>query len=228
MFYDLHVHTSASDGEDTPETVILRAIEAGLGGLAITDHDTVDGLEPAGQFIMENRLKIDLIPGIELNTDYGQDDLHILGYYVDYNNGHLRARLSEIRGERYARAEKMIGKLQGLGINIDFDQVKKIARGNLIGRPHIARALCSNGYANTPEEAFRRYIVRGQPAFVPRYKFSPAEAIALVKKAGGIAVLAHPGLIRDKAKIFESIKLGIEGLEIYYPKHSEEQQRYFL
>ncbi len=228
MFYDLHVHTSASDGEDTPETVILRAVEAGLGGLAITDHDTLDGLEPARQFIEKNRLKIELIPGIELNTDYGEDDLHILGYFIDFNNGCLKDRLSEIRGQRYARAEKMITKLQGMGIKIDFEQVKEIARGNLIGRPHIARVLWSNGYAASPEEAFRRYILRGQPAYVPRYKFSPTEAIALIKQAGGIAVLAHPGLINDKSNIIETVKLGIEGLEVYYPEHTEEQQQEFM
>ena len=228
MFYDLHVHTSASDGEDTPETVILRAVEAGLGGLAITDHDTVDGLEPAGQFIKENRLKIELIPGIELNTDYGDDDLHILGYFIDFKNGYLIDRLSEIRGQRYARAEKMITKLQSMGIKIDFEQVKNIARGNLIGRPHIARVLCRNGYAASPEEAFRRYIERGQPAYEPRYKFSPAEAIGLIKQVGGLAVLAHPGLIKDNNNIIESIKLGIEGLEIYYPEHTEEQQQQFI
>ena len=228
MFYDLHVHTSASDGEDTPETVILRAVEAGLGGLAITDHDTVDGLETAGQFIKKDRLKIELIPGIELNTDYGEDDLHILGYFIDFNNGYLKNRLSEIRRQRYARAEKMISKLQGMGIKIDFEQVKGIARGNLIGRPHIARVLCSNGYAASPEEAFRRYILRGQPAYVPRYKFSPAEAIALIKQAGGIAVLAHPGLIKDKSNIIAGVKLGIEGLEVYYPEHTEKQQQEFM
>lgn len=228
MLYDLHVHTTASDGEETSANVILRAIEAGLAGLAITDHDSVDGLEPAQRFIKENGLELDLIPGIELNTDYGEDEVHILGYFIDFTNDYLRHRLSEIRQQRYARAEKMIAKLKDMGINIEFEQVKKVALGNLIGRPHIARILCSNGYAESSEEAFQLYIERGQPAYVPRYKFLPAEAIALIKQSGGIAVLAHPGLIKDHAKIYECIKLGIEGLEIYYPEHTEEQKQDLL
>lgn len=225
MLYDLHVHTTASDGEETPANVVLRAIEAGLAGIAITDHDTIDGLEPAQRFIEENRLALDLIPGIELNTDYGEDEVHILGYFIDFTNEYLRHRLSEIRNQRYSRAEKMIAKLNDMGIKIEFEQVQKVALGNLIGRPHIARVLCNNGYADSSEEAFRLYIERGRPAYVPRYKFLPAEAIALIKQTGGIAVLAHPGLIKEYAKIYECIKLGIEGLEIYYPKHTQEQKQ---
>lgn len=225
MFYDLHVHTTASDGEETPQAVVLKAIEAGLAGFAITDHDTVDGLEPARKFIEENRHEIEFIPGIELNTDYGDDEVHILGYFIDANSEYLRHRLSEIRDQRYARAEKIIAKLQNMGINIDFEQVKLVALGKLIGRPHIARVLCSNGYADSQDEAFQLYIERGRPAYVPRYKFLPAEAIALIKQAGGIAILAHPGLIKDQAKIHECIKLGIEGIEIFYPEHSEEQKQ---
>jgi len=228
VFYDLHVHTSASDGEETPQTVILRAIETGLAGLAITDHDTVDGLEPARQFIEENLFEIDFIPGIELNTDYGEDEVHILGYFIDFNSEYLKLRLSEIRDQRYSRAEKMIAKLQNMGINIEFEQVKNVALGKLIGRPHIARVLCSNGYADSQEEAFQLYIERGKPAYVPRYKFLPAEAIALIKQAGGIAVLAHPGLIKDNAKIYECIRLGIDGIEIFYPEHTEEQKQHFI
>ncbi|MEA4924327.1 MAG: PHP domain-containing protein [Syntrophomonadaceae bacterium] len=223
MYYDLHIHTNASDGEDAPETVILKAVEAGLSGLAITDHDTLAGLEPARHFIEENRLEIDLIPGIELNTDYDSDDLHILGYFINCSNGCLQNRLDDIRAQRYARAEKIIALLQDMGINITLAQVQATAQGKLIGRPHIARVLCGNGYANSQEEAFQRYIERGRPAYVPRYKFSPLEAIELIKQSGGIAVLAHPGLIKDRSKIYDSIKYGIEGLEVFYPEHTEAQ-----
>ncbi len=227
MYYDLHVHTRASDGEDAPETVILKAVEAGLSGLAITDHDTLAGLGPAQHFIEENRLEIDLIPGIELNTDYDSDDLHILGYFINFSNGCLQNRLDDIRAQRYARAEKIIALLQDMGINITFDQVQAAAQGELIGRPHIARVLCDNGYANSQAEAFQRYIERGRPAYVPRYKFSPLEAIELIKQSGGIAVLAHPGLIKDRSKIYDSIQYGIEGLEVFYPEHTEAQMLEF-
>lgn len=223
MFYDLHVHTTASDGEDTPETVVRLAVEMGLGGLAITDHDSVGGLEPAREFIRKNRLKIDLIPGIELNTDYGDDDVHILGYFIDAADKYLRRRISEIKEQRCSRAGKIIARLKDMGINIDFDQVKDMAQGDLIGRPHIARVLYLNGYAGSADEAFARYIARDRPAYVPRYKFTPAEAVTLVKQSGGIAVLAHPGLIKDDREVLDIINIGIEGLEVYYPEHSREQ-----
>lgn len=223
MHYDLHVHTTASDGVETPEAVIMQAVEAGLAGIAITDHDTLDGLEAAWDFIQTHNIPIELIPGIELNTDYGTDEVHILGYFFDYKNEQLVQRLAENRKLRNLRAAQIIAKLQDMGVNIEFDQVQKMAHGNLIGRPHIARALRQNGYVQTEEEAFHKYIERGRPAYVPRYKFTPAEAINLIHQAGGIAVLAHPGLIKDSAKIYEVIHMGIEGLEIYYPEHSKNQ-----
>jgi len=223
MLYDLHVHTTASDGTDTPEEVILRALEAGLGGVAITDHDTVNGLEFAVKFIEDRRIDIDFIPGIELNTDYKNDEVHILGYYIDFNNDYLNQRLLEIRNQRYGRAEKIVAKLRGMGISIDFDDVRLSARGNLIGRPHIARVMCQNGYTLSIEEAFEKYIDRGKPAYVPRYKFHPSEAISLIKQSGGLAVLAHPGLIKAYEIIIDVIKMGIDGLETYYPEHSREQ-----
>jgi hypothetical protein len=227
MLYDLHVHTTASDGVHTPEQVIVKAGELGLAGLAITDHDTVDGLEPALQFIQEKGINIDLIPGIELNTDYGEDELHILGYFIDYHDAKLIDRLMEIRIQRYQRAEKMIEKLRAIGLEISFEQVQKFAQGDLIGRPHIARALKQSGYVVSEQEAFQRYIDRGMPGYVPRYKFLPAEAILLIKEAGGISVLAHPGLIKDTRKISDIISMGLEGLEIYYPEHSSHQKKEF-
>lgn len=228
MFYDLHVHTNASDGEDSPQKVIMKAVEAGLGGLAITDHDTIDALEPARYFVEQNRLDIDLIPGVELNTEYGSDDFHILGYFIGFSNGYFKDRLDLIRAQRYARAEQIVAKLIEMDINITFDQVKAAAQGDLIGRPHIARILYNNGYADSPEEAFQRYVERGRPAYVPRYKFPTPEAIDLIKQSGGIAVLAHPGLIKDRSKILDSIKFGIEGIEVFYPEHKEDQTRYFI
>lgn len=223
MGYDLHVHTTASDGLNTPQEIIAAAAAIGLEGIAITDHDTLDGLAAAEDYISANRVRIDFIPGVELNTDYGEDEVHILGYFIDYLHGDLAARLLEIRQARLSRAEKMVARLQDQGIDIPFAQVKKLAAGGLVGRPHVARALIQGGWVKSEEEAFDRYIGRGQPAYVPRYKFKPEEAIDLVKKAGGIAVLAHPGLIKDKAIILEVIAMGIEGLEVFYPEHSPEQ-----
>ncbi|MEQ8235901.1 MAG: PHP domain-containing protein [Syntrophomonadaceae bacterium] len=227
MSYDLHIHTTASDGADTPQEVIMAAVAHGLEGIAITDHDTMDGLAAARDFIAANRIRIEFIPGIELNTDYGEDEVHILGYYIGYEQQVMEARLIEIRQARYDRAEKMVDRLQQLGLDLDMGQVRAWAQGELIGRPHIARALRQQGWVTTEEEAFARYIGRGQPAYVPRYKFTPQEAIGMVKEAGGISVLAHPGLIQDKQKIFEVIRMGIEGLEAYYPEHSLQQTHEF-
>ncbi len=223
LLYDLHVHTLASDGVESPEQVITRALRVGLGGVAITDHDTIDGLERAMNFIIENNLEIDLIPGIELNTDFGENEVHILGYFIDFHNEYLKKRLSEIRLQRLLRAEKIIAKLKLLELYISLEQVQKLAQGDLIGRPHIARALVQNGYVSSEEEAFHKYIDRGKSAYVSRYKFLPSEAIFLIQQAGGIAVLAHPGLIKQPEIISEIINMGIEGLEVYYPEHSPEQ-----
>jgi predicted metal-dependent phosphoesterase TrpH len=220
MLYDLHVHTTASDGVETPAHVIAMAIEKGLAGIAITDHDTVDGIEPALDFINCKGITIDFIPGIELNTDFGDDELHILGYYIDYKNEMLINRIKEISNLRYQRAQKMVSKLNTFGIQISFSHVQELAKGDIIGRPHIARALVQSGYVLSEKEAFDKYIERGKPCYVPRYKLTPAEAIEIVKQAGGISVLAHPGLINDSRKITQVIGMGIEGLEIYYPEHS--------
>jgi 3',5'-nucleoside bisphosphate phosphatase len=221
--YDLHVHTTASDGVNSPEEVILMAYKAGLAGLAITDHDNVDGLERGMRFIVEKRLPIDFIPGVELNTDGGRDEVHILGYYIDFQDPTLRQRLQDISRERHLRAGKIVDKLIDLGIDMNLNQVQRFAHGNLIGRPHIARAICDKGYVSTEEEAFEQYIGRGRPAYVPRYKFPPDEAIGLIRKSGGVAILAHPGLIKDATIIAALLDLGLDGLEVYYPQHSAEQ-----
>lgn len=228
MIYDLHVHTSASDGALSPCQIVDLAIASAIQGIAITDHDTINGLEPAILYKNENEFSIDIIPGIEMNTEAGEQEVHILGYYIDYHNSRLIKRLEEIRWARYERAQKMIHKLNGLGMSISFDQVQDLAGGDLIGRPHIALALIKNNYVFSIAEAFTKYIGKGKPAYVNRYKFLPQEAIDLIKTVGGIPVLAHPGLIADEPVILDIIKLGIEGLEVYYPQHDENQIAKFL
>lgn len=221
--YDLHIHTTASDGTLTPEKIIDMAVEIGLKGIAISDHDTVAGLGQARQYLDTTSYPLDFIPAIELNTDAGEDEVHILGYFIDSKNVTLNQRLQEIHNSRYHRAEQMVSRLQKSGVKINFEQVQALAQGELIARPHIARVLVNNNYATTIREAFDKYIGRGGPGYVPRYKFLPDEAIELIKNAGGIAVLAHPGLIRDKNKVTKIINSGIEGLEVFYPEHSPEQ-----
>jgi hypothetical protein len=225
--YDLHVHTTASDGTCTPQEVLDRAVEIGLSGLAITDHDTVDGLELAQRYCIENKLQIDFIPGIELSTeDYGEE-IHILGYFFDSKNVILQKRLKEIREARVNRAHKIINRLNNIGINISISDVRKYAGEDFIGRPHIARALIDQGYIMSVKEGFERYIGKGKPAYVPRYKFMPQEAIKLIKEADGISILAHPGLIENSRVIRQIVNMGIDGLEVYYPEHTRAQMAEF-
>jgi predicted metal-dependent phosphoesterase TrpH len=226
--YDLHVHTTASDGTLTPCQVIDEAIRAGLKGLAITDHDTVVGLTPAQQYVEQNNLQLEFIPGIELNTEAGDEEIHILGYFIDPDNAGLNQHLQDIRKARFNRTLQMVKRLQDAGMVISFEQVQTLAQGESMGRPHVARALIQNGYVSSITEAFDKYIGRGRPGYIPRYKFLPAEAIELINNAGGIPVLAHPGLIKAREKIIEIIRLGIKGLEVYYPEHSLEQQSHLI
>ena len=226
--YDLHVHSTASDGLLTSEELLLRADEIGLDGLAISDHDTVKGIEEAYIFLAAHPLPLQFIPGIEMNTEVEENEIHILGYFIDYHNSRLLHRLEEIKEARWERARKMVYRLKSMGLAISFEQVEKLAQGDLIGRPHVARALTEKGYVFSVKEAFDKFIGKGRPAYVPRYKFMPREAIELIKGAGGVPILAHPGLLRNKELIHEVIDLGIAGLEVYYPEHTSQQVDGFL
>lgn len=228
MLYDLHVHSTASDGTLSPEELINEAVSIGLLGIAITDHDTTDGLQIADNYLHTHGIALDFIPGIELNTELGENEVHILGYYIDCNNSHLQERLLEIRGQRQQRAKSMVNKLCELGLKINYEDVINLAGTDLIARPHVAMAMVEAGYVENIKEAFTKYIGKGKSAYVNRYKFTPNEAINLIEQAGGIAVLAHPGLIADQRVIPSIIEMGIMGLEVYYPEHNEEQIEAFL
>lgn len=223
MLYDLHVHSTVSDGLLSPAEIIDTAAQIELKGLSLTDHDTLGGIKAAQDYLVERDLPLIFIPGIELNTDFSESELHILGYFIHCEDKELNKRLCQIWSARYERAMKMVERLRSMGLNISFEQVQRIARGDLIGRPHVARALVDKGYVFSIKEAFQKFIGRGKPAYVPRYKFTPEEAISLIKGAGGISVLAHPGLIIEQDAIPQIIEMGIEGIEVYYPEHSEEQ-----
>jgi hypothetical protein len=218
--YDLHIHTTASDGVLTPEQVVYRAYELNLTGLAVTDHDTVDGLAWAQDYIHDNQLPLDFIPGIEMNTELEGYEIHILGYFIDPKQEKLCCQLEQIKWARLERAERMVKKLRGMGMMIDMTRVQEIAIEELIARPHIARALIEKGYISCEREAFDRFIGKGRPAYVPRYKFEPQTAIELIRDAGGASVLAHPGLLHNDRIVEMVIEMGAQGLEVYYPEHS--------
>ncbi len=223
---DLHTHTTASDGLMSPQEVVRWASIKRLKAVGITDHDTVNGILPAIE--ASENYNVEVVPGIELSTLYEKEEIHILGYYIDYKAEWFLDTLKKIQNSRFERAERIVGKLQGLGVDITLEQVKDIAEDGAIGRPHIARAMINKGYITNIKDAFRGYIGKGGPAYVDRYKLECAEAVDMIRKLGGVSVLAHPGLIKSKEYIGKLLDLGIDGIEAYHSKHDEETIRYAL
>ena len=222
---DLHIHTTASDGRLSPDEVIRWAHKKNLSAISITDHDTVSGLTEALDICKDNS-SLEIIPGIELNTVYQKEEVHILGYYIDYKNPRFLGKLKEIQNARYDRANKIVEKLNNLGIAISFQQVRNIAKGESVGRPHIAQIMVENGYVESTREAFDKYIGENQAAYVERFKLKTEDAIKLIKSVNGVSVLAHPGLIHNKSIIPSVVELGIQGMEVYHTKHSGDMENY--
>lgn len=223
---DLHTHTTASDGLMSPQEVVRWASIKRLKAVGITDHDTVNGIVPAIE--ASEKYDVEVVPGIELSTLYEKEEIHILGYYIDYKAEWFLDTLRKIQNSRFERAERIVGKLQGLGVDITLEQVKDIAEDGAIGRPHIARAMINKGYITNIKDAFRGYIGKGGPAYVDRYKLECAEAVEMIRKLGGVSILAHPGLIKSKEYIGKLLDLGIDGIEAYHSKHDEDTIRYAL
>ncbi len=227
MFTDLHLHTTASDGMLTPAAVVSKAAKAGFASIAITDHDTLAGLDEALSAAQQHN--IELIPGLELSTLLGDREIHLLGYFPDLHCAKLNETLAKIVESRYNRAAGMVEKLNRLGINISFMRVKEIAGTEFIGRPHIALALLEKGYVKQISEAFTKtYIGRGGKAYVERFKLTPSEGITLLAEAGAIPTLAHPGYLSqgepmDEAEIKTLIHAGLCGIEVFYSQHSPQQ-----
>jgi predicted metal-dependent phosphoesterase TrpH len=219
---DLHVHSTASDGKYPPEEIVARAAALGIEYLALTDHDSVDGIVPAIEAARAFP-RLTFIPGVEVSTDVPEGEIHILGYFIDYARPELVARLKKFRDSREGRARGMVDKLAALGINIDYKRVQEIAGDGSIGRPHIAQAMLEKGYISNFKEAFDKYIGREGPAYVEREKMTPEEAVALILRSGGIPVLAHPFTVTDPEKrAAELKKAGLVGIEAYYKDNTPE------
>lgn len=220
---DLHLHSTASDGRFTPEEVVRKAAELGLTVIALSDHDTVDGIAPA-LLAAKNFPQLQVIPAIEISTETAEGEVHILGYFIDYTNRELTATLAQFRNSRQTRAQRMIDKLEKLGIHVDWQRVLEIAGAGSIGRPHIARAMLEKGYITSMQDAFTKYLGHGGPAYVERDKMTPAEAVELVLRHKGLPVLAHPFTVGNPEVLTAELKVaGLIGLEAYYKDYNAGQ-----
>ncbi len=214
---DLHTHSTASDGELTPAGLVRFAIERNLTTIALTDHDSCDGIDAAMEAARNTSLTV--IPGVELSCDVEKNEVHMLGYFIDWHDAHFQLMLGKFREGRFGRAEKMTKKLAALGVPVSFERVKEIAGDGSIGRPHVAQALLEAGHVATVTEAFDKYIGRNGPAYVERFRLTPEDAVALILQAGGVPVLAHP---REVANWVEPlVKVGLIGLEVHYAMYDD-------
>ena len=233
---DLHIHTTASDGTLTPKEVIALAQHHGLKAIAITDHDTLAGSKEALQAGIPPSLEF--LTGVEISAAAppfyaGSGSFHLLGYSISLDDPALNSALEKLQQARKNRNPAIIKRLNDLGISIELDEVRREAGDGQLGRPHIGQVLVKKGYAGSMDDAFSRFLGIGGPAYVDKYRIDCRSAIELILQAGGIPVLAHPGLLKCKTRdqfdelIAELKKIGIKGVEVYYSEHSPEQTRLF-
>ena len=225
MKADLHVHTTESDGTWNPRQIGSEAKLRGLSIIAVTDHDTVSGVIPAQVAAPSD---VEVIPGIEISTSIGHsDEVHILGYWIDPQNTHLLEYINRMQDIRVNRAQQIVSKLNQNGINITFADVLEFTPRDIVSRSHIAAAMLHQGYVQTKAQAFDQWIGTGKPAYVPRPRMLPDEAIELILTAGGVPVLAHPGLINDQSIIPRIARHKLVGIEVIHSSHSEAQTTYY-
>lgn len=224
---DLHTHSLHSDGTWSPTQLVERALARGLSALAITDHDSVDGLEEARA--RADGTGLELIAGVELSAHDGGTEVHLLGYFVDDHDAEFRQSLMQFREQRLLRAHAILERLEELGFDLSWDDVLERAQGGSIGRPHIAEALLAAKHVTSMDEAFRRFLGPRGAAYVPRRNLTPRAAIELVRKAGGVSVIAHPATMQRDALIPEVVRFGLAGVEVMHPRHDEgDRRRYQL
>ncbi|MFC1657243.1 PHP domain-containing protein [Candidatus Moduliflexota bacterium] len=215
---DLHLHSHFSDGTCSPTELVHMAAAAGLTAISLTDHDTVAGTDEAAAAGREAGVTV--IPGVELSVSYGSQEIHILGYGIDTRSRILRETLERLAAERVERMEKMILRLQRAGVPAVFEEVRILAGGNILSRLHLANYLLEKGFVASREESFERYIGNGGPAYVRRRHLNLKGAISLIVSSGGLPVLAHPVQTRRDDIIEYLVRLGIRGIEAYYPRHT--------
>ena len=216
-YIDLHMHSTRSDGSFSPTEVVERAAELGISVISLTDHDSVEGVEEAQN--AGDDVGVEVIAGTELSAQEAGSDVHILGYFVDPKDPDLLACLKNFQDARLERAEKMVAKLNRMGVKIQMAQVLAKAENGAIGRPHVADVLVEEGVVFSNDQAFHKYLGYGKPAYQPKFTLTPSEAVEVIHAAGGLASLAHPILYKRDAMIPELIKQGLDGLEVMHIKH---------
>ncbi len=222
---DLHLHTTASDGRLTPTELIDLVAGKGLKVVALTDHDSTEGLAEALD-AARNYPELRVIPGIELSTDIPGNEIHILAYFIQYGDEDLQSTLRGFREGRVDRGKKMVEKLQSIGLEIEWERVQEIAGDGSVGRPHIALAMVEKGYISEPKDAFDGYLDRNGSAYVERPKVTPVEAVELISRWGGAAVLAHPAETPGLDDIIRELKAaGLAGMEVHYAQYSPQKVR---
>jgi predicted metal-dependent phosphoesterase TrpH len=223
---DLHLHTTISDGRLTPTELVRLAASKGLKVISVSDHDTTDGLAEAYQAAGEFP-DLTIIPGIELSTDIPGDEIHLLGYFIQYKNKNFQGILQRFREGRLERGRLMVEKLASVGIHIDWERVQEIAGEGSVGRPHIALAMVEKGYFKEPKDAFAQYLGRNGLAYVERKKMTPEEGVQMLAQVGGVAVLAHPAQLVDlDSKVAQLKAAGLMGMEVHYAMYTPDTIRY--
>ena len=225
-FADLHLHTQFSDGTFTPEELVARAQKVGLAGIALTDHDSVEGCERAAAAAAA--VKMEFISGAELTAEHEDTEVHILGYFLDTKNQTLLDRIAKFQMVRQNRIQEMCAALNRLGIPLKAESVFALANCKSPGRPHVARALVKEKLIGNLDEAFEKYLKKGRPAWVPKTKMSALEAVGLIHQADGLAVMAHPGLNRTDDIIPDLVAAGLDGIECFHTKHSTVMSERYL
>jgi predicted metal-dependent phosphoesterase TrpH len=223
-YVDLHLHTTASDGVLSPSEIVRYAKAKGLQAIAITDHDTIEGCEEG--LSEGERIGFEVIPGIEISAEYSPGSMHILGFFLDIQHPLLSERLEYLQKARAERNPKIVAKLNQLGIEVTYEEVLKASGGGQVGRPHFANVLLEKKVVRSFQEAFDRFLKKGAPAYVDKFRFTSKEALHFINEARGVAVLAHPntlgvnGLSELEKLILQLVDEGLKGIEVYYPEHS--------
>ena len=228
---DLHVHSTFSDGSDTPEELVRIATEGGLSALSLTDHDTTAGLARFAAACDEFALRG--IPGVEVSAELSPGTLHMLGYFIVAGHEQLEDTLRRVRAGRSKRNDGIFRKLEELGFPLTREEVEAYAGDEVVGRPHFAQAMLARGYASSKEEVFEKYLAKGKPAYVDRWRPQPEESIAVIRAAGGVPVLGHPFTLRMSSNALRAFvrtlaDAGLGGIEVYYPEHRPAQVREYL